>query len=504
MVAIVDFGSQYTHLIARRIRSLKTRAEIFSPDTNLKAVPELKAIILSGGPQSVYDEDSLTISKSILTFGVPILGICYGHHLLAKLVGGKVERGEYSEYGREKIKIKESKLFAGLTKNQQVWFSHGDQVTKLPKEFEIVASSKTCPIVAFESKSLFGIQFHPEVSHTERGQQVLENFLKVAGAQKDWSIEDQVKKLIREVKGEIGEERTLIAVSGGVDSLVAAEIINKAVGDKIYPIFVDSGLLRADEVEEVKGLFEELNFRNFRFLDASSLFLQKLKSVSDPEKKRKIIGKTFIEVFTDEAAKLSRVEKIKFLAQGTIYPDRIESAQASKQANKIKSHHNLIIPKRVRFKIIEPLADFYKDEVRALGEKLGLPKERLWRHPFPGPGLAIRIVGEVTKERLKILKKVDQIYLEELKTSKLYDKIWQAFAVLLSSKSVGVVGDQRNYGYIISLRAVTSSDGMTADWFRFPPEVLEKISSRIVNEVRGVSRVVYDITQKPPATIEYE
>ncbi len=504
MVVIVDFGSQYTHLIARRLRSLKIRADIFSPDINLKTIPDLKALILSGGPQSVYDRNSLTISKDILKLEVPILGICYGHNLLAKSVGGKVEKGEFSEYGREIIQNKGGLLFQGLSKTQKVWFSHGDQVTRLPKGYKVVASSKTCPIVAFESEKLFGIQFHPEVSHTENGTALLQNFLKIAGVEKDWNIEDRVKRLVSEVKEELRSEKTLIAVSGGVDSLVAAELINEAVGNKIYPVFVDSGLLRLDEVGEVKALFKELKFKNFRFVDASKLFLKRLRKVSDPEKKRKAIGKTFIEVFTLEAERIGKKERIKFLAQGTIYPDRIESAQASKQANKIKSHHNLIIPKRIKFKIVEPLKDFYKDEVREIGEKLGLPKQRLWRHPFPGPGLAIRIVGEVTIVSLEILKNADQIYLEELKTNKLYDKIWQAFAVLLSSKSVGVIGDQRNYGYIISLRAVTSGDGMTADWFKFPPEVLEKISSRIVNEVKGVSRVVYDITQKPPATIEYE
>lgn len=504
MVAVVDFGSQYTHLIVRRLRSLNTRAEVFLPNTNFSKIENLKAIILSGGPKSVYDKNSFSISPSILKLNIPILGICYGHHLLAKLVGGRVEKGRVSEYGREFIKANSGQLFEGLKKNQKVWLSHGDQVTKLPKKFKIVASSKNCPIAAYENGRLFGIQFHPEVSHTENGIKILKNFLDISLVEKDWKVDDQVEKLIAQIKEEVKEEKVLIAVSGGVDSLVAGGLIKAAIEENIYPVFVDSGLLRLGEIEEVKRLFKELKFKNFKFLDASKLFLTRLKKVTDPEKKRKIIGKTFIDVFSKEAVILGRKEKIKFLAQGTIYPDRIESASASKQAAKIKTHHNLIIPKNIKFKILEPLKELYKDEVRELGEKLGLPKERLWRHPFPGPGLAIRIVGEVTKERLEILKKADAIYLEELRTSKLYDKIWQAFVVLLTSKSVGVIGDFRNYGYIISLRAVTSNDGMTADWYKFPPEILERISSRIVNEVKGVSRVVYDITQKPPATIEYE
>lgn len=505
MIAIVDFGSQYTHLIAKRIGQLGGRAEILQPQTRLSRMGNLKGIILSGGPQSVYGRNSLTTLTSNIKLNVPILGICYGHQFLAEALGGRVEPSSTREYGRESIQIVgRSPLFAALAKEQKVWLSHGDQVVKLPVGFKVTAISQNCPIAAYENGRIFALQFHPEVVHTENGLKILENFITLCGEKRNWRIKDQITRLIKEIREEVGSEKVLIAVSGGVDSLVAVTLIHKAVGEKIYPVFVDSGLLRVGEVEEVKGLFKSLKFKNFRFVDASSLFLKKLKGIVDPEKKRKIIGKTFIEVFTKEGSKLGKKERIKFLAQGTIYPDRIESAASSKQAAKIKSHHNLIIPKNIKFKIIEPLKEFYKDEVREIGKALGLPIERLWRHPFPGPGLVIRVLGEVTKERLAILREADVIYIEELNKANLYDKIWQAFAALLPVKSVGVMGDVRTYQYIISLRAVTSTDGMTADWFKMPFDLLEKISSRIVNEVKGVNRVVYDITQKPPATIEYE
>ena len=513
MIAVVDFGSQYTHLIARRIRQLGVRAEIFPPQTNLSQIENLRGIIFSGGPQSVYDKDSLKTPISNLRLNRPILGICYGHQFLAKALGGGVQAGTTREYGREIVKIvNRSPLFAGLAKNQKVWLSHGDQVVNLPAGFKVTASSESCPIAAYEGARLrqgfsgqgqiFGLQFHPEVVHTENGQAILENFVRICGAEKDWNIKDQVSRLVGEIRSEVGNEKVLIAVSGGVDSLVAATLLNKAVPGQAYSIFVDSGLLRAGEAEEVKNLFA--GFKKFRFVAASKLFLTRLKGVGDPERKRKIIGKTFIEVFTKEGSRLGKREKIKFLAQGTIYPDRIESAAPSKQAAKIKSHHNVVLPKNLKLKLLEPLKEFYKDEVRELGETLGLPKERLWRHPFPGPGLAVRILGEVTKERLAILREADAIYIDEIQKAKVYDEIWQAFAALLPVKAVGVMGDARTYEYMISLRAVTSRDGMTADWFKMPAEVFEKISSRIVNNVKGVNRVVYDITQKPPATVEYE
>ena len=505
MIAVVDFGSQYTHLIARRIRGLGVRSEIFHPRDLLPRIKDLTGVILSGGPQSVYDKNSLTTSKLNLKVKVPILGICYGHQFLAKVLGGKVEPGNTHEYGRESIEIvNRSPLFAGLNKIQKVWLSHGDQVVKLPSGFKKIASSKNCEMAAYENGRVFGLQFHPEVVHTENGLRILENFIRVTGAKKDWSVKNRIADLLNEIKTEIGREKVLIAVSGGVDSLVAATLIHKAIGKQLYPVFVDSGFLRAGEVEEVRSLFKRLNFSNFRFVDASKTFLRNLKGISDPEKKRKIIGRTFIDVFTKEGEKIGKKEKIKFLAQGTIYPDRIESAAPSLQAARIKSHHNVVIPKKIKFKIVEPLKEFYKDEVREIGKELNLPKERLWRHPFPGPGLAIRILGEVTKEKIAILRKADAIFIEELHKSNLYDKTWQAIAALLPVKSVGVMGDARTYQYMISLRAVTSVDGMTADWFKMPHEVLEIISNKIVNEVKGVNRVVYDITQKPPATIEYE
>jgi GMP synthase (glutamine-hydrolysing) len=505
MIAVVDFGSQYTHLIARRLRQLGARSEIFSPSVRLSSLKKIDGVVFSGGPQSVYDENCLKTSKSNLKIEKPILGICYGHQLLASEIGGKVEPRKNQEYGRESLKIvNHSPLFAGLDKNQQVWLSHADQVTKLPLGFKKTASSNKCNIAAYENGRIFGLQFHPEVVHTENGMQILENFLKIAGNRKDWQLKNQIANIVSELKREIGKEKILIAVSGGVDSLVAATLIHKAVGNQIYPVFVDSGLLRKGEPNEVKALFKKLSFSKFRLVDASRLFIGRLKGISDPEKKRRIIGKTFIEVFTQEGKRTGKKEKIKFLAQGTIYPDRIESAAPSKQAAKIKSHHNVVIPKKIKFQLIEPLKDFYKDEVREIGKSLGLPVQALWKHPFPGPGLAVRVLGEVTREKLKILREADAIYIEELKNQVLYDKIWQAFAAILPTKSVGVMGDKRTFAYTIALRAVTSVDGMTADWFKMPSGTLEKISSRIVNEVEGVNRVVYDITQKPPATIEYE
>ncbi|MEX0621422.1 MAG: glutamine-hydrolyzing GMP synthase [Candidatus Woykebacteria bacterium] len=505
MIAVLDFGSQYTHLIARRLRQLGARAEIFPPQTNLSKIDNLSGLILSGGPSSVYGPDAIKTPSTNLKISKPILGICYGHHYLAKIAGGQVLAGKSREYGRDNIEIiSKSPLFSGLTKKQRVWLSHGDQVTKLPKGYKIVARSNNAPISAYENGRIFGLQFHPEVAHTENGPTILENFIKIAGVNRDWQIGNQIANLVNEIKTEVGQEKILIAVSGGVDSLVAATLLKRTVGNQVYPIFVDSGLLREGEREEVKLLFKQLKFRNFRFVDAGRIFLNRLKGLTDPEKKRKIIGKTFIDIFTNEAEKLGRAEKIRFLAQGTIYPDRIESAAPSKAASRIKSHHNVVLPKKIRFKIVEPLKEFYKDEVRELGVALGLPKERLWRHPFPGPGLAIRVLGEVTKEKLAILREVDAIFIEELRRANLYDKTWQAIAALLPVKAVGVMGDARTYEYIVSLRAVTSIDGMTADWFKIPPKVLERISSRIVNEVKGVNRVVYDITQKPPATIEYE
>ena len=505
MIAVIDFGSQYTHLIARRLRQLGSRAQVFPPHTDLSKLNDLSGVILSGGPASVYDPKAIQTPKINLKINKPILGICYGYQYLVEIAGGKVSPGKSREYGRETIEIVNgSPLFVGLSKKQKVWLSHGDQVTKLPAGYKVVASSKNASISAFENGRVFGLQFHPEVAHTENGLAILENFVQITGGARNWQLKRQIDNLVGEIEKEVGPEKVLIAVSGGVDSLVAATLMYKAIGNQLYPIFVDSGLLRVGEMEEVKGLFKGLKFANFRFISASKIFLHNLKDVVDPEKKRKIIGRTFIDVFTKEGEKLGKREKIKFLAQGTIYPDRIESAASSLQAARIKSHHNVVLPKKIKFKIVEPLKEFYKDEVREIGRELGLPKERLWRHPFPGPGLAVRILGEVTKEKLAILRQADAVFIDELNKARLYDKTWQAIAALFPVKAVGVMGDARTYQYIVSLRAVTSMDGMTADWFKIPHKTLERISNRIVNEVKGVNRVVYDITQKPPATIEYE
>ncbi|MCH8821300.1 glutamine-hydrolyzing GMP synthase [Patescibacteria group bacterium] len=508
MIAVVDYGSQYSHLIARRIRSLGVASEIISPQKNTLELKNIEGIILSGGPSSVYKNRSPRLSDSLLKLNVPILGICYGMQLLAEYFGGRVAKSKSREYGKETIFVNQGNdLFKGLSKRETVWLSHGDKVEKLPKEFRSISSSRSCPIAGFfnRNKNIYAVQFHPEVVHTENGQTVLKNFVfKICRAKKSWNVKDQATKIIKDLREEIGSEKVLIGVSGGVDSLVAANLLHRAIGNKLYAVFIDHGLLRKDEAEEVEVFYKKGGFKHFLKVDASKLFLKKLKGVTDPEGKRKIIGYTFIKVFEDVAKTLGKKDKIAFFAQGTIYPDRIESGASSKQAAKIKSHHNLVLPKKLKFQVIEPLADFYKDEVREIGERLRLPKESLFRHPFPGPGLAVRILGEVSPNRLEILQEADAIYIEELKRAKLYDKIWQAFAALVPVKSVGVMGDSRTYQYMISLRAVTSVDGMTADWFKMPLDVLERVSSRIVNEVKGVNRVVYDITQKPPATIEYE
>lgn len=510
MIIILNFGGQYTHLIARRIRELGCYAEILSFDASSEKIRKLKpsGLILSGSPFSVYDDNAPFPQKEIFNLNIPILGICYGQQVMAKMLGGEVQKGKTREFGREILTVLNKKgLFWGLNKKESVWFSHGDLVVKPPKGFKIIGRSRTSKIASFASpdNKIFGIQFHPEVIHTNKGLKILENFVyRVCLEEKSWTIGNIKNDLIAGLKKTLRKEAVLIGVSGGIDSFVAATLLKAAIGEKLYCIFVDNGLMRKNETEEIKKIFKGMGFKNFAVEDAKEKFLNALKGVIDPEKKRKIIGRVFIRVFEKKAKDLERQAKFKFLAQGTIYPDRIESAQPSKNAAKIKSHHNIALPKKLKFQIVEPIKELYKDEVRELGKELGLPKSIIGRHPFPGPGLAVRILGEITEDRLNIVREADHVFISELKKAGLYDKIWQAFAVLLPLKTVGVMGDARTYEYIISLRAVTSKDGMTADWAKIPNDVLERISSRIVNEVRGVNRVVYDISQKPPATIEYE
>ncbi len=509
MVIVLNFGSQFAHLIARRVRDLGVKAEILPFDASVKEILTLKpqGVIFSGGPASVTEKGSPRPAKEIFSLGLPVLGICYGEQVMAEILGGKVKRGLSREYGREAIAIKErDALFRGLKKKEIVWFSHGDQVAKLPKDFVRIARTAHCANagIAHRTKPFYGIQFHPEVSHTEHGTKILSNFIfKICRARKDWEVKSFAKEIRRSIQAQVGKEHVVIGISGGVDSLVAATLLHQAIGKGLRAIFVDTGLLRKDEGENVTRALKAQGFKNLIVAHAEHIFLRRLKSVLDPEKKRKIIGHTFIEVFEDTIQKRIKAP-IGFLAQGTIYPDRIESRELSKHAAKIKSHHNLTLPKKMGFKILEPLRDLYKDEVRKLGTFLGLPRRFLMRHPFPGPGLAIRIVGEVTPERLRILREADFIFTEKLQESGEYGRIWQAFAALLPVKTVGVMGDARTYEYVVSLRAVDSVDGMTADWHKMPQDLLEAISNSIVRSVRGVNRVVYDITQKPPATIEYE
>ena len=509
-ILILDFGSQYTQVIARRIRECKVYCTIIPYNTPAASFGQYKAkgIILSGGPASVYATKAPLPDPEIFNLGIPILGICYGLQLIAQFLEGKVEPGNKREYGKGQLTIKEDAcpLFSKLPQSIQIWNSHGDKLTQIPNGFRSVAVSENSNYAAIEHpvKKIYGLQFHPEVVHTPKGQTILSNFVhEVCSCGRLWTMRNYIEQAVEEIRTQVGTEQVILGLSGGVDSSVAAALLHKAIGDQLTCIFVNNGLLRAREEDVVRQVFEK-NFKiHLLYVDASEEFLKKLKRVTDPERKRKIIGKTFIDVFQTASKKIGTA---RFLAQGTLYPDVIESVPiAGNPAAMIKSHHNVGgLPKKMKLKLVEPLKCLFKDEVRQLGLELGLPKEIIYRQPFPGPGLAVRILGEVTSSRLEILRNADSIVVEEMKNSDWYYKIWQSFAVLLPVRSVGVMGDERTYDYTIAIRAVDSQDGMTADWVKLPYELLEKLSNRIINEVKGVNRVCFDISSKPPATIEWE
>jgi len=508
-ILILDFGSQYTQNIARRVREAQVFCEIHPCTKPLSEIKTLnpKGIILSGGPASVLEKDAVLCDKKLFELGIPILGICYGMQLITHMLSGRVSPAEDREYGRAQLKIQEnSHLLNGVMNNPTVWMSHGDLIEELPTGFKCTAFTDNSPIAAIEDpiKKIYGLQFHPEVVHTNCGTTLLDNFMfEICKCVKNWKIDSLAKYSIQNIKTQVGEGHVLCGLSGGVDSSVVAMLIHKAIGDRLTCIFVDNGLLRTNERQKVEHEFRDNFHINLDVVDAADRFLGKLEGVSDPEKKRKIIGNTFIEVFEEEAKRLGNFE---YLAQGTLYPDVIESISFKGGPSAvIKSHHNVGgLPEKMHLKLVEPIRELFKDEARKLGREIGLPDTMIQRQPFPGPGLAIRILGNVTKDRLKILREADQIILEEIKTAGLYNKLWQSFAVLLPVKTVGVMGDARTYENVVAIRAVTSTDGMTADWAHLPYELLAQFSNRIINEVKGVNRVVYDISSKPPGTIEWE
>lgn len=508
-IVILDFGSQYTHLIARRVRECGVYSEIVPYNITARELLNRnpKAIILSGGPASVTANKSPVCDKDIFELGIPILGICYGAQLISKLLSGKVEKAEAREYGKAVLKIKtKTNLFNGLRQREIIWMSHGDKITRIPIGFRIIGATENSPIAAMENetKKIYGLQFHPEVVHTPKGKKIIKNFvINIAGAKPTWTLKSFVHDSIKQLREKIGNEKVICALSGGVDSSVLAVLLHKAIGKNLIAIFIDNGLLRKDEAKLVTKRFKNLYHINLKVVNEEDIFLNGLKGIENPEQKRKTIGRLFIEVFEKEAKKLGT---IKFLAQGTLYPDVIESrSPIGGPSATIKTHHNVGgLPENLRFELIEPLKDLFKDEVRLVGKELGLPDEIVYRHPFPGPGLAIRVIGEITKKKLDILRQADWILIDEIKRSKLYRKLWQAFCVLLPVKTVGVMGDERTYENVVAIRAVRSEDAMTAHWAKLPHKVLETIANKIINEVKGINRVVYDISSKPPSTIEWE
>ncbi len=509
MILIIDFGSQYNQLIARRVRECNVFCRIEPPWIELEKIKELNpdGIILSGGPASVYENASPKADPGIFNLGIPVLGICYGLQFMVHTLGGRVNRAQKREYGFASLDIlNHNGLYHNIDKITQCWMSHGDSIESIPEGFKIDASTENTKVASCfnPEKKLYGLQFHPEVHHTPKGKEIIRNFLyDICHCKRSWTMKAFAKEAIQEIRETVKDAKVILGLSGGVDSSVVALLVHKAIGDHLTCIFVDNGLLRKDEARKIKVVLKQHLKINIRFVNAGNLFLKKLEKVIDPEKKRKIIGKVFMDVFEAEAKK---IDGVQFLAQGTLYPDVIESVSAfGGPSAVIKSHHNVGgLPKKMKLKLVEPLKYLFKDEVRRLGKTLGLPDELTWRQPFPGPGLAIRIIGNITRQRLSVLREVDAILLEEIREAGYYKKLWQSFAVLLPLKSVGIMGDQRTYENIIAVRAVNSIDAMTADWARLPHHLLAKISNRIINEVRGVNRVVYDISSKPPSTIEWE